>query len=87
MIKGLEALQELRKLSNNQHWIGQRFATSHLDIIEKELKTLEIIKERPLLALVDYNYTYEEWLALLEEDEINPFKSQQEYDLLKEVLI
>lgn len=57
--------------------------------VGKRLKALEIIKERPSLSMVDYKYSYEEWLSLFEDEENfeNPFKSKEEYNLLKEVLL
>lgn len=74
--------------------------SSHRDLIETEneilntilenenkLKALEIIKEKPIVALVDYKYTYEEWLELVDEKDKDLFKNKEEYDLLKEVLL
>ena len=54
---------------------------------EKKLKALEIIKKKPVVALVDYKYTYEEWLELVDERNKDLFKNKEEYDLLKEVLL
>lgn len=54
---------------------------------KNKLKVLEIIKEKPIVALVDYKYTYEEWLELVDEREKDLFRNKKEYDLLKEVLL
>ena len=59
----------------------------NLSGISKSLKALEIIKERPLVALVDYKYNYEEWLEVVGEESKDLFKSKEEYELLKEVLL
>lgn len=61
----------------------------HKDFVDKnikKLKALEIIKTKPIVALVDYKYTYEEWLDLVEEKDKDLFENKEEYDLLKEVL-
>lgn len=63
--------------------------TIHKDVLQisKELKAFEIIKEKPIVALVDYKYTYEEWLELVDEKDKDLFKNEEEYNLLKEVLL
>lgn len=69
-------------------------AEKHIEALNKEriensikLKALEIIKEKPVVALVDYKHTYEEWLELVDEREKDLFKNKEEYNLLKEVLL
>lgn len=81
MSKELEALQDLSKLVFIHGGIEQ------YKIIETALKALEIIKEKPVVALVDYKYTYQEWLELVDEREKDLFRNQEEYDLLKGVLL
>lgn len=84
MSKGLEALE---KIKNNLRLFGFDEDTDNfklLNIIEKELKALEIIKNKQVViprllcwrGLSDYNFPLlpEYWLE------------QEEYDLLKEVL-
>lgn len=56
-----------------------------LEQVNKEHKALEIIKKKPIVALVDYKYTYEEWLDLVEDKDL--FENKEEYELLKEVLL
>ena len=66
-----------------------KLAKEYKDVnnVAKRLKALEIIKEKPVVALVDYKYTYEEWLELVDEREKDLFRNKEEYDLLKEVLL
>lgn len=53
----IEALRELRKITNSQHWIVQQFATSHLDIIETALKRIiELEEDRKVLETVRDNF-------------------------------
>lgn len=93
MSKGLEALKELLEYVNfeNRHDSKSEKAVSNFDIIEKELKALEIIKNKKVAylfmwliekhnkkcALRLYNEPCEEDRKITEE----------EYDLLKEVLL
>ena len=69
MSKGLEILKMIR---------GGNFYYKDLDIIEKELKALEIIKEKK----VDVAIFFEDGCARHREK-----LTQEEYDLLKEVLL
>ena len=64
MSKELEALQELREITKNQHWIVQRFATSHLDLIETALKEYELMKEIRITARFDLAQVNKEHKAL-----------------------
>ena len=82
MSKELEALEKVKFYAGDA-WIN----CVEWNIIEKSLKALEIIKEKPVVALVDYKYTYEEWLELVDEREKDLFRNKQEYDLLKEMLL
>ena len=82
MSKELTPLQALESI------IESFFDKDSEDIktVRKALKALEIIKTKPIVALVDYKYTYEEWLDLVEEKDKDLFENKEEYDLLKEVL-
>lgn len=81
MSKGLEALLRL-KLGMGNFMFSKEFS-----IIEKELKALEIIKEKNVdirgiketINVHEYNVKFPTTL--------NEFLEEQEYDLLKEVLL
>lgn len=77
MSKGLEALKNFR-----EHYIFELDEEESLNIIEKELKALEIIKEH--IKLGNYKYNSEETYGLTE---YTFFISKEEYDLLNEVLV
>ena len=91
MSKGLEALDGLRFDVSMAQYINYLEANKECDIIEKELKALEIIKNKKVNVdallncyfLCEYNeamdYTYNEIAN-------NFFLTQEEFDLLKEVL-
>ena len=80
MSKGLEALQEIK--SKPFSWEKLK---DNLDIIEKELKALEIIKKKLVnLFNVVYTDTKEAYNDLVSEHYRE--LSQDEYDLLKEEL-
>lgn len=98
MSKGLLALKSLVgnkffMLLGRTH--GKRQLANDIDIIQKALKALDIIKEKRVNidALIKYIKTnavddiplcwYNEYIALFEEDRC---LTQKEYDLLKEVL-
>lgn len=74
MSKGLEALQFMRERDT--------FLPSCASTIEKELKALEIIKDRKMDLSSFHNYTSANHYNLYHEYPI----TQEEYDLLKEVL-
>ena len=82
MNKGLETLDLIKFLANG------RFELDY-EPIEKELKALEVIKEKE----VDAEMLFEYWKANCEDtfemynflNDLKPL-SQEEYDLLKEVL-
>ena len=83
MTKGLEALKEIGKKGL---WNIVSFPEKEFQIVEKELKALEIIKKK----MVDVGASQELDLELYNKyvKEINgtPTLTQQEYDLLKEVI-
>ena len=86
VIIGAEKVEDLPKLALETE--NAFYSACHnLKKAEKKLKALEIIKKKPLVALVDYKYTYEEWLELIDERGKDLFKNKEEYDLLKEVLL
>ena len=94
-MKGLESLKELREngaVSFSKATISFTYLafTKRADIIEKELKALEIIKE----CLVSEFNLFEkdgEYFILFYFDEIHELtfklKNKEEYDLLKEALL
>ncbi|MBO7713191.1 MAG: hypothetical protein J6S85_06445 [Methanobrevibacter sp.] len=82
MSKGLEALKDLREVKG---WNNDEFER-RLDIIEKSLKALEIIKEKQVYirALLAYKNN----LAFYNEDMSESRKlTKEEFNLLKEVLL
>lgn len=100
MSKGLE---ELKKIKNYKEWTtvvtmgGYEQAKVKLayndelkasfSIVEKELKALEIIKEKPQATLwlfqhCDKKMEYEDMISLFKED-----ITKEQFDLLKEVLL
>jgi len=91
MSKGLEALNDLRTFSDclatNKRFPKVFKESDCYDTIEKELKSLEIIKEKQVNvwafsmcnAVGAYN-------ASLPNDSTKPM-TQEEFDLLKEVLL
>ena len=84
MDKGLEALNEIKSTWNCMNPNSSLAKYSHFDIIEKELKALEIIKVVcPNVFWVMRTYTYEEYKKKCSDDTL----LQEEYDLLKEVLL
>ena len=79
-MEGLEALKEIK--SNPFSW--EKLKDS-LDIIEKELKALEIIKKN-IKIKVDFSISVNRNSYFMEtQEDIIPI-SKEEYDLLKEVL-
>lgn len=84
MSKGLEALKEYRK---HQQGVNV-YADELLDIVEKELKALEIIKNKKVYVRFFLKYCDDEIglpiynSQVLEEQKL----TQEEYDLLKEAL-
>ncbi len=80
MSKGLEALKDVRDICSDMTSVFD----DDLDIIEKELKAFEIIKEKKVNVIIlmgcdsveEYNKHPLSWKKL----------TQEEYDLLKKVL-
>ena len=85
MSKGLDALKYLKE-EKRRHWIDGDKSTESLDAIEKELKTLEIIKKQGyvggLICALKETKDYEEYNRFY----INQY-TKEEYDLLREVLL
>jgi len=86
MSKGLEALKIIYELEDlqggrDEFWKAYR-------IIEKELKTLEIVKKYHITpAFFAFNESYQAYIENMSfylEDE--PLMSEEEYNLAKEVL-
>lgn len=97
MSKGLEALKETamkivevlygkeEPLRNNK--INELLETKQFKIIEKELKALEIIKEKEVAVFViNDTSNFDEYNIRLLAYGTNQELTQEEYDLLKEVL-
>lgn len=95
MSKGLEALEYIKHnylpYCNSEDYGDENCCSEwyephkYLDIIYKELKALEAIKRNPMLIihLLTNNATYKHVVEVTNESE-RP--TQEEYDLLKEVL-
>lgn len=86
MSKFLEAFEYISHFTcfGNEYW--NRYYDDKLDAIEKGLKALEIIKEKKvdvrILLLVDSLYKYNNFDSTKRIE-----LTQEEYDLLKEVLL
>ena len=73
----MKSLKEIEYLYNNMTTCETIRLKPHLEIIEKELKSLEIIKNK---VGVHWNEILPLWLR-------NKLINQEEYELLKEVLL
>ena len=90
-MKGLEALEEISLLVD----VRKEHINKYLNIIEKELKALEIIKKHIVNEDLDTSGVYLEYcLGLFEpyysieiKRGANQIITEKEYDLLKEVLV
>lgn len=88
MSKGLKALKHLyAKLSAKSSIDDISENLKEYDIIEKELKALEIIKEKPqatlwLIQVCDKKMEYEDMISIFKED-----ITKKQFELLKEVLL
>ena len=88
-MKGLDQLKFLRR----NYCILKRERECACDIIEKELKALEIIKDKKVdvwcFTRDCKNLTYKQFLQSRGLDAITSYTSltQEEYNLLKEVLL
>ena len=78
-----QALKELEKLRMDINDDALMFSEEKLDIIEKALKALEIIKSKEILSVFKSITEYYYLLANTTAIEI----TEEEYDLLKEVLM
>lgn len=90
MSKGLEALEVSKQLKDFvlefiKNGLDRRFIHGSFDIIEKELKALEIIKNKKVCVVWLRNglSAYNSTAALYKL----PRLTEEEYDLLKEVLL
>lgn len=95
MSKGLERLERIK----DGNGISYKDLMECFDIIEKELKALEVIEESGCslehILLIEKTKNYEEYDAQFDkylEKRYEPFKfelrkSKEEYDSLKEVLL
>ena len=93
-MKGLEALTHLyAKLSCKSSIEDIHENLQEYDIIEKELKALEIIRNNceywdftELFCGIKENNSYEDYLECCKATNETKYASKEEYDLLKEVL-
>ena len=86
-MKGLEAFEEIKAVMSKLFGDVEKCNKS-LDIIEKELKALEIIKEKRVNAIILFHYSnyktpFKYNRCIMDHDRQ---LTQKEYDLLKEVL-
>lgn len=93
MSKGLEAVKEYKRNTciNCQYYYGNECNNENecfIKIIEKELKSLDIIKENPQkVVFVCNSNNYKECLEMMNAFEITFNFPKEEYDLLKEELL
>ena len=92
MSKGLEALNWLNHQARCGYVdeITQRIIKDKTETIEKEVKALEIIKRQPYEVVASI-YEFDSYKEMLEEwwlfsGNKCPFKNEEEYKLVKEVL-
>lgn len=93
MSKGLEALTELKRCVASAHLNTRDFVDIAFDVekasnaIEKELKAFEIIdKKSVVVELVRKTDNVEAYNFAIKDDNYAIALTQEEYDLLKEVL-
>lgn len=86
MSKGLEKLKEIRDICSGMTNVFDE----DLDVIEKELKALEIIKKYKrkeyLFWIMEEYSTWEDYLEHCIKSDIRPYIKKEEYELLKEIL-
>jgi len=99
MSKGLKALDLLKHCVTDTHFNKRDFVDIALDVeqasnaLEKELKALEIIKNKSVnvlrlkITLKQYGPLCGFYNALVDTDDDGKCLTQDEYDLLKEVLL
>ena len=88
MSKGLEALEDLYEYTSpyiNVEDIDESHANTCYQVIQKELKAFEIIKEKEVNVFIFLHSGDLETYNDMVED--NRKLTQEEYDLLKEVLL
>ena len=89
-LKALQRMYEHLDVEINEDDYAYKIADKDCDIIENHLKALEIIKEKPtsayncimILKVRTSNLSYEDYCKLYITD-----LTQEEYDLLKEILL
>lgn len=83
MSKGLRALKRIKDflVLNTKHW------KQDVSYIEKELKVLEIIKEKKVNTQALIEMSLREYNDFCNYVWITPILTQEEYDLLREVLL
>ena len=88
-MKGLDALKEIKEVNyyEDDETIDEDYLniSNYIDIIEKELKALEIIKNKnvDIRGIKEINNVHEYNVKF--PTTLNEFLEEQEYDLLKEV--
>lgn len=85
MSKGLEALKRIRQETCPATYNNDFDKNERCDIIEKELQALEIIKEKEVNVFIFLHSGDLETYNDMVED--NRKLNQEEYELLKEVLL
>lgn len=89
MSRGLEALKELVKigyLETEKGWQEDIIAIEDINDIEKELKALEIIKEKGNFINLEYDKHDDKYYIYDNELYMHNEITKEEYDLLKGVL-
>lgn len=90
MSKGLDALKEIRKATTHQidddcpYPYTVNYYEDEENIIEKELKALETIKE---ICVIKFNDETQSILIRTPDNVSKTIKLKEKYDLLKEVLL
>lgn len=84
MSKGLEALEKITNYKCNS--MSEKIECK--EIIEKELKVLEIIKEKVKIEFNDHYFGFaNNYYIIVNNGALNPIKAtKEEFDLLMEVL-
>lgn len=82
----LEALKDIERVCRDSNYVAD-FYNQRLDIIETALKAFEIIKEKSVDTIrLLYCESVEEYNNELTHPRNNDWLTQEEFDLLKEVL-
>jgi len=86
MNKGLEALKEIKEMLDAPYTSG--VIKQGLNVIEKELKALEIIKEKKVMINALIRISFNEYNDYLDRFYLSKERlTKEEYDLLKKVLL